>query len=247
MTLPWGWHVGSRDDFLGGAGWAGADLRHLPENGYAVVPKVLQEEVIEPLRLWLLGLADAERVRSGAWTSKRKLHVEDLLDVGPALDQVVLSRALLEGAKTILGEDVYVHGMRLRAPLPGHGEQALHTDDDPEVPVRLMTALVPLVDVDVGNGAPRVLPGSHLRRPTTVPQDEMAEVAGQVIPPCPAGCALVFPGSLWHSGTRNLSTTPRPMLALTYARRGAGLPNDRRPAPATIARLGAGALIYSPA
>ena len=239
--------MGTTDDHLAAAaGLGGADLRQPAGNGYAVVSKVLQEDAIAPLRCWLLGLAHAEQAWPGAWISKRKLHIEDLLDAGFPLDQVALSRSLLEESKNLLGDDVYVHGMRLRAPLPGHGEQALHTDDDPEMPVRLVTALVPLVDMDVGNGGPRFLPGSHIRRPAAVPQDEMAEVAGQVIPPCPAGGALVFPGSLWHSGTRNLSAAPRPLLALTYAKRGAGLPTNRRPSSGTIARLGSAARIYSP-
>jgi ectoine hydroxylase-related dioxygenase (phytanoyl-CoA dioxygenase family) len=218
----------------------------LGADGYVVFPSVVSARAVKPLRRRLIETAYAERARPGTWVSRRKLHVEDLLDSGAEIDAIALSPLLLWAARGALGDDVYVHGIRFRAPLPGFGEQALHTDDDPEGPVRLITALVPLVAVGATNGGPRVVPRSHLHPPTHVPSDELAHVSGQVIPQCPAGGAIVFVGTLWHSGTRNLSSHPRPMLALTYAKRGAGLPDLRRPAPATVARLGSVARIYSP-
>lgn len=203
-------------------------LQHLDEFGYAVIATEMRQDEIALLRDRLIMLAHAERRIPGRWASARKLHVEDVLAVTTCADPLAASSGLLGAAHGMLGADVYVHGVRMRAPLPGHGQQSLHTDDLPGTGLRLLTAIVPLIDIDSTNGAPRVVPRSHLRRPDVLPEDESGSVANQLVLNCPAGSAIVFGGGLWHSGTRNDSEAPRPAVAITFAQRHAGLPHPRR-------------------
>lgn len=215
--------------------------------GYAVVPPVITEAQIE-LVLTELPALTAEASRLGQWQSDRKLHVENLLDAGPPFDAIWFSDVLLATAEEILGADFYILGTRYRAPLPGAGEQTLHVDDaghDATRP-RVLNVIVPLVRFTVRNGATRVLPRSHRTPPSDLPLDPLDPVDGQRVVECPAGSAVVFGAGLWHSGTRNHTLTPRHAIAISYAKRGAGISTVPTPAPETLARLGDAACLLLP-
>lgn len=101
--------------------------------------------------------------------------------------------------------------------LPGECDQALHTDDV-IYPLRIpglqlqVSALWPLVDFTLENGATRVVPGSHLARE---PFEDVSDRAIQA--PMSKGSVLFYMGSTLHGGAANKSAAPRAGLVNTYS------------------------------
>lgn len=225
----------------------GAAVDQLVHSGYAVLAGLANSHVISDALEQLSALRIASR-SNGEWSSFRKLHIENLLDAGPTLERIWLAKPLLVLAGRVLGHDFRVLGVRYRAPLPGFGEQTLHSDDPAstvESP-RVLSVIVPLVDFMPSNGATRFLPGSHTAPPPGVPEGPLTAVPGQRSLTCSAGTAFVFNGALWHSGTRNLTMTPRHAIAISYVRSDSGLLQDVYATESTLSRLGQQAKILRP-
>jgi ectoine hydroxylase-related dioxygenase (phytanoyl-CoA dioxygenase family) len=94
-------------------------------------------------------------------------------------------------------------------------------------PPASLIANVPLVDVDVDNGALELWPGTHLdvrsgdrdRADLQVPGDWLDARRAEVPPVravMPRGSLLLRDGRLWHRGTTNSTDHPRPMVAMLY-------------------------------
>lgn len=121
---------------------------------------------------------------------------------------------LLEAARHILGRPFTGPGVHGRNPLPGYGQQGLHSDWKPRSagdPFFVVTAIFMLDAFTEDNGATRIVPGSHL---LTAPiaksyAQPLAHHPDETVVPGPSGSVLIFNGHLWHSGTRNASTGPR--------------------------------------
>ncbi|EED34865.1 phytanoyl-CoA dioxygenase [Luminiphilus syltensis NOR5-1B] len=101
--------------------------------------------------------------------------------------------------------------------LPGEKDQVLHRDDSfyplriPDVEFQI-SAMWPLDDFTLENGATRVVMGSHdLRDIDDIPESD-AEQA-----PMQRGSVLFYLGATVHGGGANLSDKPRSGLINTYA------------------------------
>ena len=127
---------------------------------------------------------------------------------------------------------------------PGHGQQALHVDwggqGTPGV-WYACHAICALVDFTEGNGATRVLPGSH-RNPWMLkdvrdprgPHPAQRQLVG------PAGTVFVLNIHCVHSAVQNTSDAPRHALFAHFSRRDSPLlPADPHaaPSPETLARF----------
>jgi ectoine hydroxylase-related dioxygenase (phytanoyl-CoA dioxygenase family) len=115
-------------------------------------------------------------------------------------------------------------GLRGRDPLPGFGQQGLHTDGFPPAPSQpsfLVTALWLLDDFTPTNGATRVVPGSHrMRRPLPKQmQQPQSHHPQEKVVLAEAGSVLLFHGHLWHGGTRNEAGCRRRVLQGQYLAR----------------------------
>ncbi|HXV36061.1 MAG TPA: phytanoyl-CoA dioxygenase family protein, partial [Myxococcota bacterium] len=99
----------------------------------------------------------------------------------------------------------------------GEREQMLHMDDGiyplrvPGVQLQI-SAMWPLVDFTLENGATRVVPRSHAARE---PSSELPNKAIQA--PMSKGCVLFYLGSTLHGGGANRSAAPRAGLINTYS------------------------------
>lgn len=121
---------------------------------------------------------------------------------------------LLEAARHVLGLPFTEPGVHGRNPLPGYGQQGLHSDWKPRSPADpffVVTAIFMLDAFTEQNGATRIVPGSHL---LTAPiaksyAQPLAHHPDETIVTGPSGSVLIFNGHLWHAGTRNASAGPR--------------------------------------
>jgi ectoine hydroxylase-related dioxygenase (phytanoyl-CoA dioxygenase family) len=213
----------------------------LERDGYLLVPSLLDEIVLAPIRARLDELVYQTLV---AWDAKPGQDVEERgvvnaalglpdPDFAPCREHPVLA----EAGVAMLGPDWHLSGLELRAPLPGCGHQGLHPDYFPgqwtHGPWRSLSAMWCISAFTPENGPLRVIPGSH--RIARSPVDDLAY--GSETGPHPAEVKLVAPAGsiilfnnadLWHSGTFNYSPAPRLAVTATLLRGGA--PVDDVPA-----------------
>jgi ectoine hydroxylase-related dioxygenase (phytanoyl-CoA dioxygenase family) len=182
-------------------------LSALDHAGYVVVVDALDEQ-------WVTRLRRAFEVAPIQASGTQHVEIVDstpeveswrALEYHPAL--VAAAEHVLGGARRL----VDIHG---RNPLPGFGQQGLHTDAVPRAPgdpYSVFTTLWMLDDFTVENGATRVVPGSHLQpRPIAKALAQpLARHPDEIIPVGRAGSALMLNGHLLHSGRRNDSKGPR--------------------------------------
>jgi len=101
--------------------------------------------------------------------------------------------------------------------LPGESDQFLHSDDG-IYPLRVpgldlqLSAMWPLVDFTLENGATRVVPRSHRIKEPVLNESGMAVQA-----PMSKGSVLFYLGSTLHGGGANKSDAPRAGLVNTYS------------------------------
>lgn len=134
---------------------------------------------------------------------------------------------VLEVVQDLLGPDPALVYLASDTPLPGSEYQKVHADTRqlfPEAPLAMppygLVLNVPLVDCTEENGSLEYWPGTHLFPPPVSPSVEAETLSG--IPSCranmPAGSLLLRDLRLWHRGTPNRSSSPRPHLAVVYVR-----------------------------
>ncbi|HET6622482.1 MAG TPA: phytanoyl-CoA dioxygenase family protein [Candidatus Saccharimonadales bacterium] len=160
----------------------------------------------------------------------RKLY--GLYDRNPELMNRVLGKKALIGALTsILGPNVvFVKNRHNHATVNNrYGSPAEGMHRDILQPTRgLVTAAVYLQDSTVGNGATRVIPGSHNLPYVGVPQadgggtwlaehEEFAGLENQAVPvPMNEGDVLLFNGTLFHGVGYNPSGETRTSMTLGF-------------------------------
>lgn len=138
-----------------------------------------------------------------------------LLNDEPEVCRACLAPPVLAGAHHLLQRRFYLFDVQGRDPLPGGGGQPMHRDWTETGPAPTVIALAFLEPFGPGNGATRVLPGSHM-------SGDMAEVGaeeacpGEVIIEGAAGDVLVMSGDLVHAGTRNASSGTRRNLQIDF-------------------------------
>jgi len=213
----------------------------LERDGYLLVPSLLDEIVLAPMRARLDELvyqtlvawdADPAQDVEERGVVHAKLRLSDP-DFAPCREHLLLA----EAAAAVLSPDWHLGGLELRAPLPGCGHQGLHPDYFPghrtRGPWRSLSAMWCISAFTPDNGPLRVIPGSH--RVDRNPADALPLGCGMGPHPAevkvvaPAGSIILFNGAdLWHSGTFNYSPAPR--LAVTAALLRGHAPVDDVPA-----------------
>ena len=186
----------------------------LDRDGYYVFRNLLDGATIERLRRLFDGDA-----------SSGTLHVPDL-EKREETRGIHDHPLVLAAVHHILRREFVVQHFAGRAPLPGFGQQGLHTDwytAAPDGHYVAATALWLLDDFTRTNGATRIVPGTHrLAKPLPKNlQQPLAHHPGEELVIARAGSALVLNGHLWHSGTKNESSVQRRVLQCQYVIHGA--------------------------
>jgi ectoine hydroxylase-related dioxygenase (phytanoyl-CoA dioxygenase family) len=195
----------------------------LDRHGYLVMPDVVDADGLHRLRAAFERATDQGQ-RAGNVQQSGTRHVDNLANKDVAFDSVYTHPKVLAAVYHVLRCSFRVFQLSGRDPLPGYGQQGLHTDWLPRAPSELfsiVTALWLLDDFTPNNGATRLIPGSHLV-PRPLPKSMMAPASrhpDQRLIIAKAGSVLVFNGHLWHSGTRNETNGPRRALQCQFLRR----------------------------
>ena len=195
----------------------GSDWRSaLDRDGYVVVPAALDEQWVSRLRR---AFDSAPAQTSGT----QHVTIDEATPEVESWRALERHPALVAAAGHVLPGPHHVADLHGRNPLPGFGQQGLHSDwrpREPDDPYVVFTTLWMLDDFTEENGATRVVPGSHLitrplpkalAQPLARHPDERI-VAGR------AGSALMLNGHLLHSGRRNHSDGPRRAVQMVVHR-----------------------------
>lgn len=182
----------------------------LDAQGYTILRGAIPAERIEALRATFERLdTPSERWPVPRERGTRHAMLEDDADVRDACTLP----ALMEAVAHVFGHPARLRDLEGRDPEPGRGVQALHRDwvFNDDVAMDLVKALAFLDDFGPGNGATRVVPGSH-REPGECRRDDPRAIFIEGL----AGDILVFHGRLLHAGSRNLNGAKRRALQAWY-------------------------------
>lgn len=198
-----------------------AEKEALDRDGFVVFLGVIAADWLEELRT-----AFEAAIGPGPSTNAKQSgtrHGVDLASHDAAFDGIYTHPKVLAAVYHVLRRPFRAFQLSGRDPLPGYGLQGLHSDwyaraaSEPSV----VTSIWLLDDFASGNGATRLVPGSHLwTRP--MPKSMSAPASrhpDQKIVVAPAGSVLVFNGHLWHSGTRNDTQRSRRVLQCLFVAR----------------------------
>ena len=197
-------------------------------NGYAVLPGVLPPDRVAAMRERFLELlsarAAAEPTNRGANRYQMYVPWES-----PFTDPLLYENDdVLALAEAVMEPDLALVYFASDTPLPGSDYQRVHSDTRllfPETRLSLpaygLVLNVPLVDCTEENGSLEFWPGGTHLSPVRPGPEEMGRLAAQ-LPSAranlPAGSLLLRDLRMWHRGTPNRSSQPRPHLALVYTR-----------------------------
>jgi ectoine hydroxylase-related dioxygenase (phytanoyl-CoA dioxygenase family) len=200
-----------------------ADKENLDKQGFLIIPGLLDKKWLEQLRAAFERLLEEHEKENGqhARQTTGTRHVDNLAAHGKIFEDVFTHPKLLAAARHILGDDLRFGGIHGRDPLPGFGQQGLHSDAPPRqpgTPYLVVTSLWALDDFTVQNGATRLVPGTHTEY--GLPPKETRQPGynhpKQIFAVAPAGSVILFNGHLWHSGTQNHSKGPRRALQCVH-------------------------------
>jgi ectoine hydroxylase-related dioxygenase (phytanoyl-CoA dioxygenase family) len=211
-----------------------AEKESLDRLGYVVLSDVIDSGWLTRLRTAFERAVDQKQTTTNSKQSGTR-HAGELIQKDEAFDGVLTHPKILAATYHVLRRSFKVLALGGRDPLPGYGQQALHTDWYPRVsssePFSAATTLWLLDDFIENNGATRLIPGSHLwLKPLPKPmQQPDAKHPDQRFIIAKAGSALVFNGHLWHSGMRNESSRPRRVIQCQFVAREMGIMAQTQP------------------
>lgn len=178
-----------------------AQSDHFREHGYVIVP-----DAVSPNYLGQLQEAAGALLREHPGVGT----LRNLLSLSPVFEGLIDEHAAFPLLERLIGDDIQLLSIDMRACPPGGGSMAWHVD----LPffclvlISLNTALY-LDDLTPENGALRLVPKSHLRPFSLGPEERYAALPGEVVVECPAGTMVVFSDCLWHRTGENRTEKPR--------------------------------------
>jgi hypothetical protein len=210
---------------------SGLVIIHGPHSGERLIKLVADYDE-------MMGLASGPEFSIGSTTTR----MSDLLNHGPAFDEIFLYPPLHEVCLNVIGEPFKLSSFLARTLRPGSTSQALHADltrDSQDAPLLGFIFMVDPFRED--NGATRFIPHSHKwpDLPSGSPPDAKGSYPGEVLALGEAGTMIIFNGAIWHGHTANVSGDPRRSIQGYFVRRKARSGTDflRSLRPATQARI----------
>jgi ectoine hydroxylase-related dioxygenase (phytanoyl-CoA dioxygenase family) len=188
------------------------DREQLHRDGYALLRRAIPAEWLDDLR----AAFDAGVKPSDQWPVPREVTWRySLVDLDSKVQAVCRLPQMLAVVGELIGERFFLSQVEGREPLAGRGYQRLHRDLSAQRPGDTVGALAYLDDYGSGNGATRVVPGSH-RAAQGEPQFDFEDESRSVQLSGSAGDILVFDSDLVHAGSLNSSGARRRSVLIGY-------------------------------
>ena len=200
-------------------------IQQIKINGYVVLESIISPDLISELGACFNQILEHNVATKEANRGKNRYQMHLPFTEPFIHPQVVANPIALSIIDKFLGEDCICHYLGGNTPLPGSEYQILQSDIHQLFPdsglvsaVYCIVLDIPLVDFRHDNGAMEIWPGGTHLIPNSTDIEKMSKVmhSEQVI--MPAGSLLIRDARMWHRGTPNQSDTPRPNIALMYAR-----------------------------
>jgi|SRR6478735_2586568 len=212
-----------RTDFMPPAASAVAQAKEaLTGAGIVILRGAVEPEVLD----------DAKRAINTDAARRLRIRVGDgrymsTLDLNPPFDRPELfaSAPLLAIARATLGVDVIINSLTVVIALPSAKAQRPHVDHrmlfptdeaaSMAAPPYALTAIIPLLDLDISTGSTEVWPRGPLM---ATPDLWESKLPGSTVLPLMLGDAAVIDYRVCHGGTANPGAVPRPVLYIVYSR-----------------------------
>ena len=199
--------------------------RQLSEQGYCVVPGVIDRARAEDVRLRLWAAAD-ESERRGAATrnvgldpNEHNVRVFNLIDLDPVFIDLVRHPAGIDLVQHLIGPGFLISNFTANIALPGSGSMSLHSDQSIVIPEPWLAPwtiniIWCITDVRADNGATRFIPGSHR---WTCRADIPADAESLLQPfEAPAGSIIAMDGRTWHTSGCNITADEERAMLFGY-------------------------------
>lgn len=191
-------------------------------DGYVIVPGLIDAGLIESTKRKIAELlAKARQTPEFILGAKGTINLPRLDEELPLIAASLQAESIQALLQAHLGGSYVRRELAYRNPQPGFGAQTIHTDWTGPVPPGqwvVANAFVALCEIDASNGGTRLVPGSHRQVSTFRAKAPSDRHPNEIVPHLSAGEALVFSGHILHSGTKNASSTQRPLLIATFQR-----------------------------
>jgi ectoine hydroxylase-related dioxygenase (phytanoyl-CoA dioxygenase family) len=149
---------------------------------------------------------------------------------------LITREPVLSLVRSVIGPDCVLSSLNSLEPLPGRGYQSLHRDEGPVGPEGYVTAnsIWVLDSMDAGNGATRLIPGTHRSAELSDDHDPRLIYASAA-----AGSVIVTNAHVLHAASINRDGRRRRVIHGYFTRRGRKYQTDFRyySSPAAIAKL----------
>jgi ectoine hydroxylase-related dioxygenase (phytanoyl-CoA dioxygenase family) len=186
----------------------GAAMADLARLGYCVLEGVLNDAELAALRARADLIASQETAGGTAWYSHGNQRIFMLLNRGEEFVRLAGHPVALGVAERVLGPDLLLSSITANITQPGNEQQQLHADqqyvDEPWLCPMTVQAVWMLDDFTTGNGATRIVPGSHLwGKAPTGGAPTSAHLLGK------AGSLGFIDGRVWHGTDTNITASQR--------------------------------------
>lgn len=235
-------------DALGANGELSATMKHeLDTRGYTIVHGVADADWLAAMRerIDFLVEKEGENLAVEHHQEETATRVANLVNKGVVWEKVWAHPLILSACRYVFDGAFKVSSLNAREALYNGGHQPLHADwkkPRPDFPkVHLVNTIWAIDDLSAANGAPRIIPATHLRPelPEDVLEDVEAPHPDEVIFAAPAGSVMIYNAHAWHGGTTNREGSRRRVLHGLYIDRADTAQQDQRRwlTPETASRL----------
>jgi ectoine hydroxylase-related dioxygenase (phytanoyl-CoA dioxygenase family) len=195
-----------------------AHLARIEEDGYTIVPDVIDAGFLEQLSDDLLRLEDELGIvpATNEFEGSRTVRIYNLLVHGGLYEAIPVHPGVLPVVEGVLDPGCLISSLSSISIDPGETAQPIHADDQviplakPHAPT-VCNTMWALTDFTEANGATRIVPGSHRND-----NPDLFATYDTIPAEMEAGSVLVWHGSLWHGGGANVSDERRVGVAMNY-------------------------------